>query len=384
MACTASKVLPEGFGGRPYRPRTGLQTVRAATRLAPAPAGRPFPPDARRGVACMCVCGAGAGARGRQCRPPGRRCAGVPRTALPSAVLFPAGAALRFMLLMACSGGRGKAADQLLSGPFGAVKRFAFREGEPESSQHIENMSFAQELVMMPPFPRESAVRQRALLARAPALRRRRPRSPTALKEAVLFVSGAAGSGQGDPHQDYLEFLDGRQRAAFRSVGQSFPVLRPGIDPRKRFGQLPRRPSQSSFSPRPAAAQRGGPPSRSRPPLIHLLSCSRCANVTRCASSRSQCKATRVLWRRTLWTKPQPGLLLAPSRPGPRHRRYSPSSTSNSKSTCTARRRNLPKLACTLNVSHCVDISTLNEPAFFALKLQSTPDAGKCCPVLPA
>lgn len=50
------------------------------------------------------------------------------------------------------------AADHLLSGPFGAVKRFALREGEPDSKQHVKDMSFAQELVMMPPFPRESAV----------------------------------------------------------------------------------------------------------------------------------------------------------------------------------------------------------------------------------
>ena len=51
------------------------------------------------------------------------------------------------------------AADHLLSGPFGAVKRFALREGE-DSKQHVKDMSFAQELVMMPPFPRESAVMQ--------------------------------------------------------------------------------------------------------------------------------------------------------------------------------------------------------------------------------
>ena len=55
------------------------------------------------------------------------------------------------------------AADHLLSGPFGAVKRFALREGE-DSKQHVKDMSFAQELVMMPPFPRESAV-MHALLA---------------------------------------------------------------------------------------------------------------------------------------------------------------------------------------------------------------------------
>jgi hypothetical protein len=56
------------------------------------------------------------------------------------------------------------AADHLLRGPFGAVKRFALREGEPDSQQHVKDMSFAQELVMMPPFPRESAV-MHALLA---------------------------------------------------------------------------------------------------------------------------------------------------------------------------------------------------------------------------
>ena len=50
-------------------------------------------------------------------------------------------------------------ADHLLSAPFGAVKRFAMRERE-DSQQHVKDMSFAQELVMMPPFARESAVMQ--------------------------------------------------------------------------------------------------------------------------------------------------------------------------------------------------------------------------------
>jgi hypothetical protein len=50
------------------------------------------------------------------------------------------------------------AADRLLSGPIEAIKRvFEHEEVSTNCSQHVQNMSFAQELVMMPPFSRDKA-----------------------------------------------------------------------------------------------------------------------------------------------------------------------------------------------------------------------------------
>ncbi len=157
------------------------------------------------------------------------------------------------MLLSAVLGRVTRAADQLLSGPFGAVKRFAFRESEPDSLQHIENMSFAQELVI----PRESAVgtmRFSRLRARSvPAevddrtetnctfLRQALPAVVKGIHTRVISNSSTGGSEQNSDPLDNVSFSSGQASlpdsvSASRPAGPPILPFRPDPQQLKEVG----------------------------------------------------------------------------------------------------------------------------------------------------